>query len=85
MNNHTRRITRVEETLDAEAQEHEHRCICELVTIEGSTPTPEQAAIIARNATCRAHVQELAPPVSVVEVPPMPEWMKTGAQPDNED
>jgi hypothetical protein len=77
VNSHTRRIARVEEALDAEAQEHERRCICELVIIEGGQPTPEQTAIIARNAMCKAHTRDITPPVSVVEVPPRPAHMRT--------
>lgn len=52
-------------------------CICELVIVEGGT-TLEQQATLARNATCKAsHIDK---GFFVVEVPPMPEWMKGGQE-----
>lgn len=74
------RIKQLEEEQEERDARNREQCICEIVIIEDGQPTPEQEAVIARNATCRAHARELEPPATVVEVPPMPEWMKTGEQ-----
>lgn len=63
-----------EEQAERDARERE-RCTCELVILEGGEPTPEQEAVLARNATCKADHRGRG--FSVVEVPPPPDWMKT--------
>lgn len=70
-------IARLRERALARRAEREQRCVCELVIVAGE-PTPEQAAVIARNAACPA---DHGGGFSVVEVPPMPEWMERGEPP----
>jgi hypothetical protein len=70
-------LARLRERALARRAEREHRCICELVFVAGE-PTPEQAEVIAHNATCPA---DHGSGFSVVEAPPMPEWMKRGESP----
>lgn len=73
-----REIARLREYALARRGERERRCVCRLVFVEGE-PTPAQAEDIVRNATCKA--DHSAGGFSVVEVPPMPEWMSRGERP----
>jgi hypothetical protein len=71
------RIKQLEAEQDAEAARGV-ACVCRLVIVAGE-PTSAQAQIIARNATCKADHGDKG--FSVVETPPMPEWMKRGEPP----
>lgn len=70
------RIKQLEAEQDAK-DSHPVDCICALIIIGGEA-TPEQQAALARNRACRAGHADKG--FSVVEVPPMPEWMKNGEE-----
>lgn len=73
------RIKQLEEE-QAERDARSRVCSCQLVIVTiGEEPTTEQRAQLERNAACRAHTAEERS-VTVYEAPPMPEWMKTGAE-----
>lgn len=72
------RIKQLEEEQAAQ-ESHMYRCIYEIVWLTiGEEPTPKQQTTLARNATCRADQRDAG--FSVVETPPMPDWMKGGVQ-----
>jgi hypothetical protein len=71
------RIKRLEAEHEAEAA-RPAACVCRLVLVAGE-PTSAQAETIARNATCKADHGDKG--FSVVETPPMPEWMRRGEPP----
>ncbi|HVG33577.1 MAG TPA: hypothetical protein VM911_10870 [Pyrinomonadaceae bacterium] len=72
--NYQSKLTRLEERAHARREELENVCTCEPIIIIEGEPTEEQQRELEARAPCKLHSDV----VSIIEVPPMPEWMKAG-------
>jgi hypothetical protein len=69
-----RRLAQLERAREERRHARENVCTCaQIIIIEGEPTTEQQRELEAREP-CKLHSDV----VSVIEVPPMPEWMRSG-------